>query len=85
MHDILPSHIPFAELPVEARALFSIYAIAALARYGTQRPVRSELTQLLEFIWDRNRLCPSDISDPHRMTALLKSELASVSFKGGAK
>jgi hypothetical protein len=76
------SPIPFAELPSEARALFSIFSIGAAPRYVAQPPKRSELTPILEAIWNRNRLCLNDLSDPFRMTALIETELAPVSFAG---
>jgi len=82
MNRIYLSHIPFAELPVEARALFFINALAAMARYGPQRPERSELAAVLETIWNGNRLSLKDLSDPFCMTALLKSKLAPVSLAG---
>jgi hypothetical protein len=67
-------HIPYAELPSQARALFFIIATAALARFGAQRPNQSEMNPVLETIWNRNRLRLQDLSDPFRMTALLKTE-----------
>jgi len=76
------SHVPFAELPVEARVLFFIIALPAVARFGVKPPKQSELNPLLETIWNRNRLCPKDFSDPSRMSALLKKELASVCLVG---
>ena len=76
MNNISLSHVPFAELPSQARALLFINALAAVARYDAQRPEQSELTPLLETIWNGNQLCLKDLSDPFRMTALLKSELA---------
>jgi hypothetical protein len=79
------SHVPFAELPVEAHALFFIYALAAVARYVAQPPRRSELMPLLETIWNGNRLRFKDLSNPFRMTALLETELASVSLAGDAQ
>ena len=82
MNAISLSHIPFAELPVEARALFFINALAAMAGYGAQRPELSELTAVLETIWNGNRLSLKDLSDPFGMTALLKSKLAPVSLAG---
>jgi hypothetical protein len=85
MNTLAISYIPFAELPVEARALLFINALAALARYDTQRPKQSELTAVLETIWDRNRLCLKDLSDPFHMTARLKTELASVFPTGDAQ
>jgi hypothetical protein len=74
-----PSHVPFAELAVEARVLLFIIALPAVARFGVNPPEQSELTPVLETIWNRNRLCPNDLSDPFHMSALLKKELASVS------
>ncbi len=76
------SHVPFAELPVEARALFFIIALPAVARFGVKPPKQSELNPLLETIWNGNRLCLKDLSDPFRMSALLEKELASVSLVG---
>ena len=79
------SHVPFAELPSEARALLFIFALGAAASYVARPPKRSELTPILESIWNRYRLCPSDFADPFRMTALLKTELSSVCFDGGVQ
>ena len=70
-------HIPYAELPVEARALFSIVAMAASARFGVQRPNQSEMNPVLETIWNQNLLRLKYFSAPFRMTALLETELAS--------
>jgi hypothetical protein len=78
-------HVPFAELPVEARALFLINALAAVARYGAQPPEQSELTPVLKTIWNGNQLRLKDLSDPFRMTTLLKMELASVFLAGDAQ
>jgi hypothetical protein len=79
------SPVPFAELPSEARALLSIFAQAAAARYVAQPLKQSELTPLLEAIWNRNRLCLSDFADPFRMTALLETELSSPCLAGSAQ
>jgi hypothetical protein len=77
-----PSHVPFAELPVEARVLFFIFALPAVARFGVKPPKQSELNPVLETVWNRNRLGLKDFSDPSRMSALLKKDLASVSLVG---
>jgi hypothetical protein len=66
----------FAQLPSEARTLFFIYASAALARYQSHPPTRSELAQELENVWDTHRLTRQDFSDPHRMTRLLQKHFA---------
>ena len=85
MNTISLSHVVFAELPVEARAMFFIIATGASARFGAQRPKQSELNPVLETIWNRNRLRLQDLSDPFRMTALLKTELAFLSSTGDVK
>ena len=79
------SPVPFAELPSEARALRFIFALGATARYAPQPPRQSELNPLLECIWNRNRFCLNDLANPFRMTALLETELSSMSFAGGAQ
>lgn len=69
-------HRSFVQLPSEARTLFFIYASAALARYQSHPPTRSELAQELQNVWDTHRLTRQDLSDPHRMTRLLKQYFA---------
>jgi hypothetical protein len=83
MHTPCASPTPYAELPSEARALLFIFAMGAAARYVAQPPKQSELTPLLEIIWNRNRLCLSDLANPFRMTALFETELSSMCFAGG--
>jgi hypothetical protein len=78
MHTNRTSHIPFVELPSEARALLSIYAVAALVQFGAERPKQSDLIPALEIIWNWNRLCLEDLSDPFRMTDLLIEHFAPV-------
>ena len=65
--------------------LLSIFAQAAAARHVAQPLKRSDLTPILETIWNRNRLCLSDFADPFRMTALLETELSSLCFARGAQ
>jgi len=85
MNNLCISPVPFAELSSDARALLFIFAMGAAARYVAQPPKRSELTPLLETIWNRNRLCLSDLADPFRMTALLETELSTMCFAGGVQ
>jgi hypothetical protein len=80
MNKLSVSPIVYAELPVEARALLFIFALAAAARYVAQPLKQSELTPILESIWDQQRLCLSDLANPFRMTALLETELSSICF-----
>jgi hypothetical protein len=76
MHKSSSTHAPFAELSTEARTLFFLNALAALARYGAQRPRQSDIAEQLEVIWNRNRFVVSDLSNPHRMTDILKAHFA---------
>jgi hypothetical protein len=82
MNTISLSHIPFDELPSQARTMFFIIAVGASARFGAPRPNQSEMNPVLETIWNGNRLSLTALSDPFRMTALLKMELASFSSAG---
>jgi len=66
------SHTPFAQLPVETRELFFVYATAALASHRCQPPTPAELTPELEVVWNSKRLVNSDLSEPDRITQLLK-------------
>src|SRR5277367_6042507 len=70
------SPLPFEQLPIQARTLFFIYASAALARYESQPPTPRELAMELETVWNTNRLCRSDLSDPSRWTHLLEQHFA---------
>ena len=74
--NINPNHQPFAELPIEARALFFIYASAALAAYQSYPPTTRELMPQLETIWDENRFTRCDLANPFQMTRFLEQHLA---------
>jgi hypothetical protein len=77
MTNLSSSHVPYAELPSEARVLFFILALVPAARYVTQPPKQSELNPVLETIWNGNQLRLKDLSDSFHMTAVLKRELES--------
>jgi hypothetical protein len=85
MNKLCVSPVVYAELPSEARALLSIFAKAAAARYVAQPLKKSELTPILESIWNRKQLCLSDLANPFRMTALLEKEIKSACVAGGAQ
>jgi hypothetical protein len=76
MNNLSHSHTPFFELPTESRVLFFIFALAASARFGAHPPTPAELAPQLEAIWNGHKLCDEDLSDPDRLTALLKEILA---------
>jgi len=76
MMDATSSHLSFERLPIEARTLFFIYASAALASYGSHPPTPCGLAAELETAWNETGLCQCDLSDPSRMTHLLKNHFA---------
>jgi hypothetical protein len=76
MKDIINLHVPFAQLPLEARVLFAIYASAAATRFGITPPELSTLLLEVEEVWNANRLTRLELSDPVRITALLKSDVS---------
>ena len=76
MTNVPVSHVPFADLRIEARALFFLYAAAALARSFSTPPAMSKLAANLEAVWTANKLTLRDLSDPYRMTALLELHFA---------
>jgi hypothetical protein len=57
-------HLPFAQLPTEARTLLYIFAVAAIAHYDFICPTRPELAPWLETVWNENRLAFADLSNP---------------------
>jgi hypothetical protein len=85
MNKLSVSPIVYAELPSEARVLLFILGMGATVRFGVQPPKRSDLDPLLEIVWNRNRLCLSDLADPFLMTKLLKTKLSSVCLAGSAQ
>jgi hypothetical protein len=75
-------HQPFAELPLEARALFFFYASAALARYQSHAPTH-ELLPELEAIWNINQLSQRDLTDPFQLTRFLEQHFTLSASKAG--
>jgi hypothetical protein len=65
-------HMPYCELPSEAHALFTIFGLAAAARFAVKPPRKASLDRLLNVIWDAERLTLNDLSDPDRMTILIE-------------
>jgi hypothetical protein len=76
MESILLPHVPFAQLPTEARTLLHIFAVAAIARYNLVYPNLRELAPRIETVWNEKGLALAAISDAHRMTAFFKSNSA---------
>jgi len=64
MDNDFSSHIPFAQLPVEARVLFSILLMTI---YGPERPPAEKVLADLEMIWDNEQLALGDFMKPGRI------------------
>lgn len=58
--------------------LIFIFSLAAYAPSGRGQPLMEEMTIALELIWNRNRLAPAALSDPHRLTSLLLEEFSAL-------
>jgi hypothetical protein len=69
-------HISYCELPAEARALFTIFGLAAAARFVARPPHRAKLDAMLTTAWDAERLTLNDLRDPDRLTHLIEDYLA---------
>jgi hypothetical protein len=76
METIEVAHVPFAQLPIEARALFYIQSMAAWEYHCNLPHSAAEIRSDLERIWNAERLTPEDLRDWGRMSGLLKIELA---------
>lgn len=81
MNNTYELHVPFAELPVEARALLFLFAFSVNARFDVRPPTPGELTPVLERIWNDSELCLVDLSDPNRLTQLFKRGFTSATFQ----
>lgn len=69
-------HIPYCELPAEARALFTIFGLAAASRFVVRPPHRAKLDAMLATVWNAERLTRNDLRDPDRLTHLIEDYLA---------
>jgi hypothetical protein len=69
-------HVSYCELPAEARALFTIVGLAAVARFVVRPPHRAKLDAMLSMVWDAERLTLNDLRDPDRLTHLIEDYLA---------
>jgi hypothetical protein len=76
MKTVPQSHVPFAQLPAEARTLLYVFAVATIARYTFVCPTSRELAPRLETIWNTNGLVLANVSDPCLMTAIFKCNSA---------
>jgi hypothetical protein len=69
-------HMPFAQLPIEAKVLFSIQSMSAWEYYCNWPHTPDEIRCDLERIWNAEELSQEDLRDWPRMSALLVTELS---------
>jgi hypothetical protein len=70
------THIPFAKLPIEDKALFYLQSMVAWEYHCKLPHSAAEIYADLEMIWNAERLSPDNLRDWNRMSGLLETELA---------
>lgn len=70
------NHLPFAELPIEAMALFYIESMSAWEYHCFRPHTSAEIYRDLERIWNAEKLTKEDLQDWPRMSKLLETQLS---------
>ena len=70
------NHLPFAQLPIEAKVLFYIQSMSAWQYHCNWPHTAAEVYRDLERIWNAAGLTPEDLRDGQRMSTLLETELS---------
>jgi hypothetical protein len=68
--------IPFAQLPIEAMALFYFQSMSAYEYHCNQPHTSAEIYRDLENIWNAAQLTLEDLQDRRRMSELLETQLS---------
>jgi hypothetical protein len=74
-------HVPFKQLPLDAKGLLFIIAMAEMADYRSWPPTPAEIGGDLEQLWDREKLTEADFRDIHRLSALVNQCMAKYAVK----
>lgn len=69
MNSTASSHLPFAQLPPEARALFFILMMTV---YGPELPATEKVFEDLEMIWNTERLTLDDFQNDERLNQVFE-------------
>ena len=69
------THIPFAQLPLEACALFYFQSLLAVEYHLDVPHTSAEIFSDLERIWNAEKLTVEDLRDWDRLSDLLKAQL----------
>jgi hypothetical protein len=70
------NHEPFAELPIEAMALFYFESMSAWEYHCNWPHTATEIYRDLERIWNAEKLTQEDLQDWPRMSELLETQLS---------
>ena len=68
-------HLPFAQLPIEARVSFYFQSLSAFEYHCCWPHTSAEIHSDLERIWDAEQLTDKDLKDWVRMSELLEAQL----------
>ncbi len=74
-------HVPFQQLPLEAKILLFITAMAEMANYRSWPPTPAEIRGDLEELWNREKLTEADFRNMPRLSTLLDQVLAKYAVK----
>jgi hypothetical protein len=69
------THVSFAQLPLEACALFYFHSMSAMEYHLDLPHTSAEIFSDLEKVWNANELTPDDLLDWERMGDLLLAQL----------
>lgn len=69
-------HMPFAELPIEAKVLFYIQSMSAREYHCNWPRTAAQVYRDLERVWDAEQLTLRDLRDWPRMSKLLQTQLS---------
>jgi ribonucleotide reductase beta subunit family protein with ferritin-like domain len=70
------NHLPFAELPIDAKVMFYIQSMSAMEYHCNQPQTAAEIYHDLERIWNAEKLPLEDLRDWQRLSKLLKTQLS---------
>ncbi len=75
------THIPFQQLPLEAKVLLFITAMAQMGHYRSWPPTPAEVRGDLEELWNREKLTEADFQDMPHLSELVNQCMAKYAVK----
>jgi hypothetical protein len=77
MNNPISEHLPYAQLPLEARFLFFLFSFGTSPDDLSSRPTLASTSAILAGVWDSHRLTTGDLAQPKHVTALIRRHIAS--------